>query len=66
VRVIDFRVRPPVAGFEAGRMYAAPARTSFPFVPLRAYRERFLRIVANDAVAERVLHANTARLLRLA
>jgi len=40
--------------------------TSFPFVPLRAYRERFLRIVANDAVAERVLHANAARLLRLA
>lgn len=39
--------------------------SSFPFVPLRAYRERFLRVLASDAIAERVLFANAARLLRL-
>src|SRR5688572_19090995 len=27
-RVIDFRVRPPVAGFEKATMYAAPERTA--------------------------------------
>jgi len=39
--------------------------SSFPFVPLRAYRERFLGVLANEAIAERVLFANAARLLRL-
>jgi uncharacterized protein len=44
-RVIDFRVRPPIAGFEAGRMYSRPERTAqmgeafgFP-VPSRILRE---------------------------
>lgn len=39
--------------------------SSFPFVPLGAYRERFLRVLANDTVAERVLFVNAARLLQL-
>lgn len=39
--------------------------SSFPFVPLRAYRERFMSVLASDAIAERVLFANAARLLRL-
>ncbi len=44
-RVIDFRVRPPVAGFESGRMYSRPERTAqmsaafgFP-APARTLRE---------------------------
>ena len=40
--------------------------SSFPFVPLRGYLESFLRVVANDVVAERVLFANAAALLGIA
>jgi predicted TIM-barrel fold metal-dependent hydrolase len=37
--------------------------SSYPFVPLRGYLEAFLRVVASDAVAERVLFSNAASLL---
>jgi predicted TIM-barrel fold metal-dependent hydrolase len=40
--------------------------SSFPFVPLRGYLESFLRVVANDEVAERVLFSNAASLLGIA
>ena len=40
--------------------------SSFPFVPLRGYLESFLRVVANDVVAERVLFSNAARLIGIA
>lgn len=39
--------------------------SSYPFVPLAAYRDAFVRRIASDAVAERVLHLNAARLLGL-
>lgn len=38
--------------------------SSYPFVPLRGYLDAFLR-VTSDAVAERVLFSNAARLLRI-
>ncbi|MET1084698.1 MAG: amidohydrolase family protein [Burkholderiales bacterium] len=37
--------------------------SSYPFVPLRGYLEHFLKVVANDPVAERVLFSNAASLL---
>ena len=37
--------------------------SSYPFVPLRCYFDSFLRVLANDAVAERVLFSNGAGLL---
>lgn len=37
--------------------------SSYPFVPLRGYLESFLRVLANDAVAERVLFSNAADLI---
>lgn len=40
--------------------------SSYPFAPLRTYLDSFLRVVANDSVAERVLFANAAGLLGLA
>jgi predicted TIM-barrel fold metal-dependent hydrolase len=40
--------------------------SSYPFVPLRGYLDAFLRVVANDTVAERVLFSNAARLLGIA
>ena len=40
--------------------------SSYPFVPLRGYLERFLRVAANDTVAERVLFSNAAALLGIA
>lgn len=39
--------------------------SSYPFVPLRGYLDTFLRHVASDAVAERVLFANAARIIGL-
>jgi len=39
--------------------------SSYPFVPLQGYLEYFLKVVANDSVAERVLFSNAAGLLRV-
>ncbi len=39
--------------------------SSYPFVPLAQYREAFLRTVASDAIAERVMYRNGADLLGL-
>lgn len=39
--------------------------SSYPFVPLAGYLEQFLRVVADDSVAERVLFSNAARLLHV-
>ena len=39
--------------------------SSYPFVPLKGCLEAFLRRVASDAVAERVLFANASRLLAI-
>jgi uncharacterized protein len=40
--------------------------SSYPFTPLRGYLEAFKRTFVNDAVAERVLFSNAARLLGIA
>ncbi|MPZ44316.1 MAG: amidohydrolase family protein [Betaproteobacteria bacterium] len=40
--------------------------SSYPFAPLRGYLESFLRVVANDVVAERVLYSNAAALIGIA
>ena len=37
----------------------------YPFVPLRGYLDAFLRVIASDTIAERVLFANAARLLHI-
>lgn len=39
--------------------------SSYPFVPLKGYLETFLRHAASDAVAERVLFTNAARIMGL-
>lgn len=39
--------------------------SSYPFVPLHGYLDAFLRVIASDKVAERVLFSNAARLLRI-
>ena len=39
--------------------------SSYPFVPLRGYLDAFLRVIASDTIAERVLFANAARLLHI-
>ncbi len=39
--------------------------SSYPFVPLKAYLDVFLRHAASDAIAERVLFANAARIMDL-
>ena len=40
--------------------------SSYPFVPLCGYLEAFQRVFATDAIAERVLFANAARLIGVA
>lgn len=40
--------------------------SSYPFVPLRGYLDAFLRVIANDTVAERVLFSNAAKLMGIA
>ena len=37
--------------------------SSYPFVPLRGYLDAFTRVIASDAVAERVLFSNAAALI---